>query len=383
MGGARIPGALERTCGSPWGNTTTSPSSRRTGSSPMIPPKHAPLVIAWYSSTCATPGRIRSAIARAAGASATHGEEPWTRKYVAPVSRTERSTSERGSAPTVLLRARTGGQGRRRSGHGPPPAPASSLRRARRTAPPRRKEITMLTSTEHVTGEAPRTGATIPSPDLASLKKKQQATWSSGDYAVIGTTLQIVGEAICEAVDLRPGERVLDVAAGNGNAALAAARRFADVTATDYVPALLARARARAAADGVEAEFREADAENLPFADASFDVVLSTFGVMFAPDQERAASQLARVARPGGRIGLASWTPEGFVGEMFRLVGSYAPPPAGVRSPALWGKEERVRELLGPHASDVRCARRTFAFRYRSARHFVDVFRTYYGPVRQ
>ena len=173
------------------------------------------------------------------------------------------------------------------------------------------------------------------------------------------------------------------MAAGNGNAALAAARRFADVTATDYVPALLARARARAAADGVEAEFREADAENLPFADASFDVVLSTFGVMFAPDQERAASQLARVARPGGRIGLASWTPEGFVGEMFRLVGSYVPPPAGVRSPALWGKEERVRELLGPHASDVRCARRTFAFRYRSARHFVEVFRTYYGPVRQ
>ena len=174
-------------------------------------------------------------------------------------------------------------------------------------------------------------------PDYAAIKQRQQATWASGDYAVIGTTLQIVGENICEAVDLRAGERVLDVAAGNGNATLAAARRFAAVTSTDYVGALLGGGKARAAAEHLPVTFQEADAEALPFADASFDVALSTFGVMFAPDQEKAAAELARVIRKGGRIGLANWTPESFIGQLFKIIGRHVPPPAGIKSPALWG----------------------------------------------
>ena len=193
--------------------------------------------------------------------------------------------------------------------------------------------------------------------DLAAVKAKQQATWSSGDYSVVGTTLQITGEALCEAVDLRSGERVLDVACGNGNAALAAARRFARVTGVDYVPALLARAGSRAAADGLPIELREGDAEALPFPDGAFDVVLSTFGVMFAPDQERAARELVRVCRHGGRIGLASWTPDGFVGQVFRVLGGHVPPPPGLRGPSQWGTEERLGGALrrggarGPHRS--------------------------------
>lgn len=217
--------------------------------------------------------------------------------------------------------------------------------------------------------------------DLAAVKAKQQATWSSGDYAVVGTTLQIAGEALCEAVDLRSGERVLDVACGNGNAALAAARRFAEVTGVDYVPALLARARARAAADGLPLELREGDAEALPFPDGAFDVVLSTFGVMFAPDQERAAAELLRVCRHGGRIGLASWTPEGFVGQMFKVVGAHVPPPPGLRGPALWGTQARLDELFGNEAREVHGQARVFSFRYRSAAHWLEVFRTWYGPT--
>jgi ubiquinone/menaquinone biosynthesis C-methylase UbiE len=217
--------------------------------------------------------------------------------------------------------------------------------------------------------------------DLAAVKARQHAAWSSGDYAVVGTTLQIVGEELCEALDLRAGEKVLDVAAGNGNASLAAARRYCDVVATDYVPALLERARERAEADRLAIEFREADAEALPFADHSFDAVVSTFGVMFTPDQDRAASELTRVCRRGGRIGLANWTPQGFIGQVFKTIGRYLPPPAGAKSPALWGTRERVVELFEPHAASIRSAQRSFVFRYRSPEHWVDVFRTWYGPL--
>ncbi|WP_207541291.1 class I SAM-dependent methyltransferase [Sabulicella rubraurantiaca] len=216
--------------------------------------------------------------------------------------------------------------------------------------------------------------------DLAAVKARQQATWATGDYAVVGTTLQIVGERICEAVDLRAGERVLDVAAGNGNATLAAARRFAQVTSTDYVGVLLDRGRERAAAERLVVAFREADAEALPFADNSFDVVLSTFGVMFTPDQDKAAAELLRVVRPGGgRIGLASWTPEGFIGQLFRTIGKHMPPPAGLRSPALWGTEARMAELFT--GQGIEATKQVFNFRYRSADHMLEVFRTFYGPV--
>ena len=217
--------------------------------------------------------------------------------------------------------------------------------------------------------------------DLAAVKAKQQATWSSGDYSVVGTTLQITGEALCEAVDLRLGERVLDVACGNGNAALAAARRFARVTGVDYVPALLARAGSRATADGLPLELREGDAEALPFPDGAFDVVLSTFGVMFAPDQERAAGEMVRVCRQGGRIGLASWTPDSFIGQVFRVLAAHVPPPPGLRGPSQWGTDERLGELFAGEAREVRAVRRDFSFRYRSPAHWVEVFRTWYGPI--
>lgn len=220
-----------------------------------------------------------------------------------------------------------------------------------------------------------------PLPDLAAAKTRSHATWSAGDYAVIGTTLQIVGESLTEAADVRAGERVLDVACGNGNAALAAARRFARVTAIDYVPALLDRTRARASAEGLDLELREADAEALPFPDGAFDVVLSTFGVMFTPDQARAARELLRVCRRGGRIALACWTPEGFVGEMLRTVGRHLPPPAGLASPARWGTRTGLDALLGVYVTAVSIQERTFTFRYRSAAHFLEVFRSFYGPV--
>ena len=221
----------------------------------------------------------------------------------------------------------------------------------------------------------------VVSPDFTAIKQRQQATWASGDFAVIGTTLQIVGETLAEAVDVRAGERVLDVAAGNGNATLAAARRFAHVTSTDYVQHLLDKGAARAKAEGLDVEFQLADAEALPFDDGSFDVLLSTFGAMFTPDQSKAARELRRVVRSGGRIGMANWTPEGFIGELFRVIGAYVPPPAGMESPALWGSEPRIVELFGPEATDLRCVRRDFRFRYRSAAHWIEVFRNFYGPT--
>jgi ubiquinone/menaquinone biosynthesis C-methylase UbiE len=217
--------------------------------------------------------------------------------------------------------------------------------------------------------------------DLIAVKAKQRDTWSSGDYAVVGTTLQIVGENLCEALDLRAGTRVLDVAAGNGNATLAAARRWCDVTSTDYVAALLEGGRRRAQADGLSVRFLEADAENLPYPDASFDVVMSTFGVMFTADQERAAAQMARVCRSGGKIGLANWTPEGFTGQVFKTIGKYVPPAPGVSSPALWGTELHLQTLFGTDAKSITTRHREFVFRYRSASHFLEVFRTYYGPM--
>jgi SAM-dependent methyltransferase len=227
------------------------------------------------------------------------------------------------------------------------------------------------------------TSRTEPASDLATLKGRQRAAWSAGDYAVIGTTLQIVGESLCEALDLRAGERVLDVAAGNGNATLAAARRWCDVVSTDYVPSLLERGRARASAEGLPVQFEQADAESLPFSDGAFDVVLSTFGVMFTPDQDKAATELARVCRPGGRIGLANWTPSSFIGELFKLIGRYLPPPPGTRSPALWGTEERLRELFGSRLSSIETTRKHFVFRYRSSAHWLETFRTFYGPMRK
>ena len=219
----------------------------------------------------------------------------------------------------------------------------------------------------------------VSAPDLVALKSRQQGAWSSGDYAVIGTTLQIVGESLCEAMDLRSGQSVLDVAAGNGNATLAAARRWCYVTSTDYVAALLDRGHDRARAEHLDVTFLPADAEALPFPDASFDAVLSTFGVMFTPDQNRAAAEMLRVCRPGGRIGLANWTPDGFIGQVFKTLGSHLPPPAGVKSPALWGTEARLAELFA--GATVQATPRDFVFRYRSARHWLEVFRTWYGPV--
>ena len=217
--------------------------------------------------------------------------------------------------------------------------------------------------------------------DFNAIKQRQQATWASGDFAIIGTTLQIVGELLAEAVDVCAGEEVLDVAAGNGNATLAAARRFARVTSTDYVPHLLEKGAARAKAEGLDVQFQIADAEALPFEDGSFDVVLSTFGAMFTPEHGKAAHELKRVVRSGGRIGMANWTPEGFIGQLFRVIGAYVSPPAGTQSPALWGSEPRIVELFGPDAIDIRCVRRNFNFRYRSAAHWIEVFRNFYGPT--
>ena len=217
--------------------------------------------------------------------------------------------------------------------------------------------------------------------DLKAIKTRQRGAWSSGDYAVVGTTLQIVGEDLCEALDVRAGQKVLDVAAGNGNVSLAAARRWCEVVATDYVPALLDRARQRADAERLAIEFREADAEALPFPDASFDVVVSTFGVMFTPDQDRAATELLRVCKHGGKIGLANWTPEGFIGQLFKTIGKHVPPAPGARSPALWGTRPRLAELFEAHAASIKSAQRNFVFRYRSPEHWLEVFKSYYGPV--
>jgi len=216
--------------------------------------------------------------------------------------------------------------------------------------------------------------------DLAAIKARQNVAWASGDYAVVGTTLQIVGESLCEALDLRGNQRVLDVAAGNGNATLAAARRFAEVVSTDYVGALLERGRRRAEADGFRVEFREADAEALPFDDDSFDVVMSTFGVMFTPNQQQAANEMLRVCRPGGKVGLANWTPDGFIGKLFKTIGKYVPPAPCVKSPLMWGTREHLKTLFDA-AATIDVQRRHFIFRYKSPRHWVEIFRDYYGPV--
>lgn len=218
-------------------------------------------------------------------------------------------------------------------------------------------------------------------PDFAAIKAKQNSAWASGDYAIVGTTLQIVGEELAEALDVRSGQSVLDVAAGNGNFTLAAARRWADVTSSDYVESLLARGRERATAERLDVTYQVADAEDLPFGDADYDVVASTFGVMFTPNQEKAAAEMARVCRSGGRIGLANWTPDGFIGALFKTIGRYVPPPAGVQSPALWGTRDRLGQLFGSTAADISMTEKNFVFRYRSPEHWMDIFRTYYGPL--
>lgn len=218
-------------------------------------------------------------------------------------------------------------------------------------------------------------------PDFTAVKAKQNAAWASGDYARIGATLQIVGESLADAMDPTPGMNVLDVAAGNGNATLAMARIGTHVTSTDYVDSLLARGRTRAEADGLDVTFELADAEALPFQDNSFDQVVSTFGVMFAPDQHRAASEMLRVCKPGGKIGLANWTASSFIGQLFKVLGRHVPPPAGVQSPARWGDNKWLHSVFQEHASSVSVETCRFVFRYRSPVEFLEVFRNYYGPV--
>ena len=220
-------------------------------------------------------------------------------------------------------------------------------------------------------------------PDLAAVKARQQKMWASGNYAAVAARIVPMAEHLAEAAGLRPGDRVLDVATGSGNAALAAARYGAEVTGVDYVPELLERGRARAAAEGLEITFAEGDAEDLAFPDASFDVVLSALGVMFAPDQERAAAELVRVTRPGGTIGLVNWTPEGFIGQLLKTVSRHVPPPAGVRPPSQWGTEARLRELLGDAVSSLEITKRTYVWRFRSPDEFAGFFQELYGPTRK
>lgn len=217
--------------------------------------------------------------------------------------------------------------------------------------------------------------------DFSALKKKQQAAWASGDYAVVGTTLQIVGEQLCETIDLRPGAQVLDVAAGNGNATLAAARRYCQVTSTDYVASLLERSEQRAVAESLSVKYQVADAEALPFDNESFDVVMSTFGVMFTPDQQQAASELARVCRRGGTIAMSNWTAEGFIGQLFKTLGKHIPPAPGMKSPALWGSPDVLAQMFGGSVTSIETHKKNFNFRYHSFGHFMEIFRTYYGPM--
>lgn len=217
--------------------------------------------------------------------------------------------------------------------------------------------------------------------DLSAVKARQQKSWSAGDYSVVGATLVVISEDLCEAVDLHAGQSVLDVATGSGNTAIAAARRFCEVTGIDYVPALLEDGRRRADAERLPVTFQEGDTENIPFADASFDVVLSTVGVMFTPNQEKAASELLRVCRSGGKIGLANWTPTSFAGDLFRTIGKYIPPAPGLKPGTLWGTEERLRELFGDGITSLQTTTRNFMYRYRSIAHWMDVLGTYYGPI--
>jgi SAM-dependent methyltransferase len=218
-------------------------------------------------------------------------------------------------------------------------------------------------------------------PDLKVIKGRQQVTWSSGDYSRIGNIILITAELLCEAVNVRAGQRVLDVASGSGNAALAAARRFCNVVSTDYVPALLEEGRARASVEGLPMAFEVADAEQLPYPDASFDVVLSTFGAMFAPDHEQVAREMVRVCRPGGKIGMTNWTPEGFLGDFFRTMGKHVPPPAGVRSPMLWGSEAHLFTIFGDGIAELTATRRMFVWRQPSPRAWINYMRTFYGPT--
>jgi SAM-dependent methyltransferase len=218
-------------------------------------------------------------------------------------------------------------------------------------------------------------------PELEGIKERQQRMWASGDYAAVAARIHLIAERLSEAADVVAGSRVLDVATGSGNAAIAAARSGGEVVGIDYVPTLLDRARARAAAEGLALDLVEGDAEALPFPDASFDTVLSVVGVMFAPDQERAAAELLRVCRPGGTIALANWTPDGFIGDLLRLVGRYAPPPPGLRSPVEWGSRERLGELLGDGISSIQVQERVYTFRDRSAEQFADFFLANYGPT--
>jgi len=220
-----------------------------------------------------------------------------------------------------------------------------------------------------------------PAPDYAAIKQRQQATWSSGDFSVVAARVLYQAEQLCETADLQAGWRVLDVATGSGNAALAAARRGCEVVGVDYVPALLHRGRMRAEVEHLSVEFREGDAEELPFPADSFDAVISIYGVMFAPRHDRAAAELARVCRPGGRIALASWTPEGFIGDTFRLFSRYLPPALGLQPPVRWGDEAYLRQLFAERAASVISYPRTAVFRFRSAEENVNFFRTYYGPT--
>lgn len=217
--------------------------------------------------------------------------------------------------------------------------------------------------------------------DLTAVRQRQRQTWASGDFAVVAARIALTGEALADAADLRAGWRVLDIGCGSGNATLAAARSGTKVTGVDYVPAVLDRARARAAAEGLDIEFRTGDAEDLPATDGTFDAVLSVFGVMFAPDHRRAAAEIVRVARPGGTVALASWTPDGFVGQMLRVVASYVPAPPGLAPPVLWGTPAHLAALFGDSATDIRSTEQTCVFRYASAEEFVGFFRRWYGPT--
>jgi SAM-dependent methyltransferase len=219
--------------------------------------------------------------------------------------------------------------------------------------------------------------------DLTAIKQRQQQMWAAGDFAMVATSTIMVGELLCESLDLRSGQNVLDVATGSGNTALAAARRWCSVTGIDFVPSLLERARERAACERLEISFQEGDTESIPFADASFDVVLSTFGAMFGPDQEKVASELLRACRRGGKIGMANWTPDSFVGETNRIAARYVPPPPDLKPPLLWGTEARLRELFGDGITSLQATRRSFVFRFRSEQHWLDFHRSYLGPVRQ
>jgi ubiquinone/menaquinone biosynthesis C-methylase UbiE len=237
-------------------------------------------------------------------------------------------------------------------------------------------------ASETVPSASGGTAPAAPTPDLAAVKARQQAAWASGDYAVVGTTIQIVAELLVEAVDPRAGQRCADVAAGSGNTALACARRGCEVVAVDYVPALLERGRRRATAEGLVVDFREGDAEALPLEDHRYDRVTSSFGVMFTADHRRAAHELLRVVKPGGAIGLANWTPQGVIGRMFGVIGRYVPGAPGVKPPSSWGSEEYLHELFdGALVKRIATTRREYSFRYRSGAAWLDVMKTWYGPM--